>query len=320
MQVPNRVSPRQPQWLKNTDGEERRVGVEMEIGGMSLATIAEKVKAAVGGVIQQEDPYRAAVDETSLGRVEIEFDALLFSDFKLKGFLDQLPFELFSDGDDLSKSLEKLLASIAARFVPFELVFPPVPISRLSELEAVREALRGEAEGTGSSATNAFGLHLNPEMPDLKVHTALQYLRAFLCLDEELQQSHQVNVTRALSPFIDPFPEEYVKKVLNEKYRPDWAEFTSDYLRDNSTRNRPLDFLPLMAEIDEVAVRNALPEEKINPRPTLHYRLPNCRIDQPDWSITAEWNRWMTVEELVCEDQALAEACRRTLKQRSGSC
>ena len=63
------------------------------------------------------------------------------------------------------------------------------------------------------------------------------------------------------------------------------------------------------------SVRAALPEEKVNSRPTLHYRLPDCRIDEPDWSITTEWNRWMLVEELVCDEQALSEACREALTQ-----
>jgi len=316
MRTPNRDTPKLPPWLNTADGVERRVGVEMEIGGMPLASITERVRASIGGVVRKESQYRAAVEETCIGRVGVEFDASLFSDFKLRGILDELPLQFFS-AHDLPASLEKWLASAAAHFVPFELVFPPVPISHLAELEKVREALQREAEGTGSSVFNGFGLHLNPEIPDLKVRTALQYLRAFLCLYEDLVQSHRVDTTRVLSPFIDPFTKEYAALVLDEAYEPDWPKFTTDYLRHNPTRNRPLDLLPLMAEVNEATVRDALPEEKINNRPTLHYRLPDCRIDEPGWSITAEWNRWMAVEILVCDEEKLSAACHQMLT-RSG--
>jgi len=290
----------------------------MEFGGMSLMTIAENVRRTLGGVVHQESEYRASIEQTSIGRVGVEFDACLFSDFKLKGFLEQLPFQLFPE-QDLPGSLERLLASAAARFVPFELVFPPVPISRLHELEPVRELMRCEAEGTGMSIFNAFGLHLNPEVPDLKAPTTLRYLRAFLCLDQELQRIHQVDITRALSPYVDPFPNAYAAQVLSESYRPDWPEFIADYLRHNPTRNRPLDLLPLLAEINETVVVDALPGEKINRRPTLHYRMPNCQIDEPDWTITAEWNRWVAVEKLAYDESALTAACDRALSQRSSS-
>ena len=40
-------------------------------------------------------------------------------------------------------------------------------------------------------------------------------------------------------------------------------------------------------------------------RPTFHYRLPNCRVDEPDWRIAHEWNAWVTVEALAADEDAL---------------
>jgi hypothetical protein len=40
-------------------------------------------------------------------------------------------------------------------------------------------------------------------------------------------------------------------------------------------------------------------DPKIKARPTFHYRLPNCHIEDPDWSLAGEWNTWCVVERLA---------------------
>lgn len=253
-----------------------------------------------------------------IGDVKVEFDASLFSDLKVRGFLKDWPLEAEAVRDgSIAGNLETLTATAAARLVPFEVIFPPLEITRLGELEDVRETLRDEAEGTGASLTNAFGLHFNPELPDTDAATILTYLRAFFCLYDELVDAHSVDTARRISPFIDPFPKAYVMKVLDPDYAPDLSNFIDDYLEANPTRNRPLDLLPLLAWLDEKRIRARLPEEKISKRPTLHYRLPDCRMDQPEWTITAEWNRWARVERLAAGEE-LKEACTRLLRQMYG--
>ena len=63
--------------------------------------------------------------------------------------------------------------------------------------------------------------------------------------------------------------------------------------------------LPLFAFINERLVRELYgEEEKINKRPTFHYRLPNCEIDRKEWSLNKEWQRWLIVEK-IAGDSAL---------------
>ena len=76
-------------------------------------------------------------------------------------------------------------------------------------------------------------------------------------------------------------------------------EIFADYLEHNATRNRALDLLPMMAEIDEDRVRRAVDDPKIKARPAFHYRLPNCHIEREDWSLSQPWNVWWVVEELA---------------------
>jgi hypothetical protein len=49
--------------------------------------------------------------------------------------------------------------------------------------------------------------------------------------------------------------------------------------------------------------------ENVRPRPTFHYRLPNCLVDDPSWSFALEWNRWVEVERLAEDPVRLARAC-----------
>ena len=307
-----------PPRSETDEGNPRRVGVEVEFGGMKLEDIVAKVHECLGGEIEEVCDYSATVRDTRIGDVKVEFDASLFTDLKVRGLLKDWPLEAEAVRQGhIAGNLEKLMATAAAQLVPFEVVFPPLDIARLPELEDVRETLRDYAKGTGAALTNAFGLHFNPELPDTRVATILDYLRAFFCLYEELVDAHRVDAARRISPFIDPFPKPYVLRVLDPGYAPDLDVFIDDYLDANPTRNRPLDLLPLLAWLDEAKVVTRLPDEKISKRPTLHYRLPDCRMDQSDWTIIAEWNRWARVENLAASP-TLKAACRHELRRMHG--
>jgi hypothetical protein len=307
---------RLPPVLETDAGTSRHVGVEIEFCGLELDEITARIKWAVGGKIQRDSEYQAKVLETSVGTVRVELDAGLFRDLKVRRFFESLNLEGWRA--DLGLSLEQMMATEVRRFVPFEVVFDPIPIPRIVELEAVRRALAPGSEGTRRSMFNAFGLHLNPELPRLDATTILRYLQAFLVLYEELKLRHKVDVSREFSPFIDAFPELYVSRVLQKSYTPTISSLMDTYLKFNPTRNRPLDLLPVLAWIDEDRVRRALPKEKIGKRPALHYRLPNSQMDEADWSITQEWNHWVQVEILVSNPDTLARRCRELARDHRG--
>ena len=160
---------------------------------------------------------------------------------------------------------------------------------------ALREA---GAVGTEESLLAVYGVHINTEIPRLDASTLHSYLRAFSVLQWWLVDSHEVDATRKVSPYIDLFPESYLMQVLSE------SESTIDdifgnYLKHNASRNRALDLLPLLAEIDEKRVRDAVDDPKIKARPAFHYRLPNCNIDRPGWSLAEAWSTWCVVERLT---------------------
>jgi putative glutamine amidotransferase len=296
-----------PERINRADGEPRRVGVELEFSGLSLDMIEDLLVQAGGSSFQRQSDYVSVVSFPELGEVKVELDARIFSELKVRKIFSDLQI------DDLKKdwgsSLELRLSEEVRRFVPYELVFPPVAIAELERVDRICAVLANAAEGTRASLFNAFGTHFNPELPQLDVATLLAYLRAYLVLEKRLETLHDVDPSRRVLPFIDHFPMRYVERIMDPGYQPDLPSFTADYLHFNPTRNRPLDLLPVLKGLCEEQVQMALPKVKIGSRPTLHYRLPNCQIDDPEWSIAVEWNRWMEVERLANEPDTLRRAC-----------
>lgn len=290
--------------LKRSDGETRRVGVELEFSGLNIDTISQIVGNQFNGNLKRISAYETIIENTEFGEFRIELD---FSYLKQLG--READHELKKE--DLEELPEKVLAAVAEQVVPFEVVTPPIPMDRLAVLEPMVEQLRTEgALGTRRSAIYAFGLHLNPEMPGVDAGTILAYMRAFMCLYDWLERVGEVNWSRQLTPYIQRFPKNYVRKVTDLDYSPDLSHLIDDYLEENPVRNRALDMLPLFAHLDEQRVRKIVDDDRVNARPTLHYRLPNCDIDLDGWSVNTPWSDWMQVELLANDELRLEKMCR----------
>lgn len=301
-----------PEPLRNRRGDVRRVGVEIEFGGVSLPDAAEAIRAAYGGELRQDHEHRFTV-LTHLGEFEVTFDSSLLSDKKYEQVLERLGVPVT---DGVKDAVEGALRRIGGTFLPLEVGTPPIPVDHLDELNKLEQALRDRhAEGTRSGLLYAFALHLNPEAHD--PHDGAEvaaHLRAFLLLYEWLFRRADVDTLRRILPFINPFPEAYTRQVIDPDYAPDMPTLTTDYLRANPTRNRPLDLLPLLAFNDrDLMARPEMAGQKVSPRPTYHYRLPNSLIDDPKWSIAQEWNRWVLVERLATDRELLRGLARAYL-------
>ncbi len=294
-------SVRFPPVRNNEAGKPRKMGLEIEFSGLTIDRIVSLVVMCYGGEPEPESNYKKFVRGTRLGDFTIELDWVLLQKLARTDYAKKIGEEVGVVIDARwQKRVEKLLATTAEAIVPYEVSFPPVPFDTIPELEELRKAIcRMRGKGTSASPFNAFGLHLNPEIPSADTNVILRYFQAFLLLYEWLRLSHEIDIMRKITPFIDPFPEKYVLEVLDTGYKPDAGKLIDDYLEHNPTRNRPLDMLPLFAWLDEDRVRNRLDEELIRPRPTFHYRLPNSSIDDPDWTFTKEWNVWVEVERLA---------------------
>lgn len=284
------------------------------MGDVAMDVMAEAVRAEFGGRIEGGGAFVTHVRETEYGDFKVELDASVLRDHRYREHLRRLGIEL--DEKD-RESLDRWLADAAARLVPYEIVAPPVPMSVLPRLDRVRAALQRQgAQGTQASLLYAFGLQLNIEAHSLNADWLTPLLQAFVLLYEALVKAGNIDLARRLTPFIKPFPGSYVRHLLHPAYRPGIGELIDDYLEYNPTRNRPLDMLPLFAVVDEQRIGSAPVEhELIKPRPALHYRLPNCEIDDPDWTLARPFNAWAEVEHLAADTDRLEEAREEYLRR-----
>lgn len=285
------------------DGRLRRVGVEMELAGLSVDEAVAVLAAQIGGRPSGDGRYEVRVDGDPAGPWQVEIDS---SQLKALG---RRPRDDSALGGAVGLA-EDTLRFFAEQVEPIEVISPPLPLDRLGDVNRLIARLReAGALGTGDDPAYAFGLQLNPELPDTGAGAILAYLRAFLCLEDWLRQRAHVDVTRRLTAFTDPFPRAYARRVVDAGYAPDLARLMDDYLDANPTRNRALDLLPLCLHLDPARVRSRVRAERVKPRPALHYRLPNSDIGRPDWDLGEPWADWLAVEALAADPARLAALC-----------
>jgi hypothetical protein len=295
-----------PSQTQNYEGSERRVGLELELTGVSHEEIASIVVQTYGGFKEKQGELAFEVKDTELG------------DFRIETDLHHV--KKIGENSGQPGILRTVLEWGVSRLdlIPTEIVMPPIRLSNLHRTEELREQLRKKgAQGTSESWTYAFGLHINPEAVSLEIDSILLHLQAYLLRRRRLKEEMAVNLSRDISPFINPFPEEYIQIALQEKYQPDLGRFIDDYLTYNPTRNRRLDLLPLLTYLDSSRVTRKLAAgviEKTNPRPTYHFRLPNSHVGDPDWRFADSWELWLGVEHLA-ESLMIPETRSRLLKQ-----
>lgn len=299
----------------NAMGEERSVGFEFEFTGVEMEDSASMLLMLYGGEIEQLSTFEFKVTNTKFGDFGLELDAQLLREKKYEKFLRNIGIDLsrFEGQDTVEDSLKELASSV----VPYEIITPPIPLSEMTEITALVDELRKlKAKGTGSSFVYAFGLHLNPEIPDDSTETLLNYLRAYVLLDPWIRKEIAIDVSRRLTPFINRFEDDYLQHILNPDYHPSQTEFIEDYFKFGNSRNRPLDLQPLFMCLNEELTSKLVEDTLTSSRPAFHYRLPNCSPEDESWTLAAEWNRWVLVEILAEDEDSLIKYCKLYLKMK----
>ncbi len=280
--------------------DKRAVGFELEFTGLEIDEVSEIVAHALSGVVSKDDSFVYTVRNTDFGDFRIECDSSFLKDRKYADWLNNLGIELKKDSE---KRLELSIAEHSQILVPRELVSPPIPGNQLASFYKMIRQIQGRYQDKDNKSFSLApcGLHINIEVASLEAPYLLSILRAFCLMYEDLYKEINVDMIRSLAPYIKPFPKQYVLKILDPKYQPTQSQFIDDYFKDNPTRNRALDLSVIFAEIDPDRLQNVegLELDLIKPRPAFHYRLPNCELNNPKWSVEAELERWSRIEDLA---------------------
>lgn len=302
-----------PPATTKSDESPRRVGVEFELQGIPVDMLARLTALTLRGDIEtvSEAEYLVHVPEQGTYRVEVDY-ALLKQFAKAKHETEGTDESAF---DALAVDT---LSAVSSVIVPCEIVAPPLPIDKFAEpLQTLTDAIReAGGKGTGHSVFYAFGLHLNVEPPNLDADTVAAFMKAFACLFDWIVWKGEVDWARRITPYIKRYPADYDLQLTDPDYWPDWDALIVDYLRANATRNRAMDMLPLFSDRNPAAVELAVDDDLVKPRPAFHYRLANCTIDDPAWSIADPWDRWLQIEHLANDRDALNACCEAYRRDR----
>lgn len=299
-----------PDNLHTVEGKERRVGIEIELSGLGYDDLVQLVAGFLEAEPELTSRYVSRL-ATDLGDFTIELDSDPIKDLDLTD--DRLPESI----RELGGQAMEVIDAAAERIVPLEIVSPPVPFSAVPRIQAMMEKLRDAgALGSREAIYYAFGLQLNPELPDLEPATLVRYFQAFAALYDWLKSRHQLDISRKFTTYIEPWSSKYVDLLMDDDYAPDQAQLMRDYLKYNPTRNRALDLLPLFAHLDADLLAEHVEDPRIKSRPTLHYRLPDCDIDNDDWVLASVWNDWVILERIAADADQLAEL-RSLYRERS---
>jgi hypothetical protein len=298
-----------PPRLTDETGQTRRAGFEFEFGNLPIGEAAAALHADLGGELESISPFEAVLRGSKLGKLKVERDANLLKSTRYRKWLKTLGVE-FTPGT-LAHEIETNIDSASRILIPCEVVTQPIALQELDGLDTLVKTLNGlGAEGTQDSVIYAFGLHINASLPSSDSLAILRHLQSFLLLHAWLIEAAGTDLTRRyLTPYIDPFPQEYMEKVLDVAYRPSLEQLIDDYLAFNPTRNRALDMLPIFCDLDRERVMAGLPADErklVQGRPAFHYRLPDCKVNVPGWSVAGAWNHWVFIEKLA-DDAALMQ-------------
>lgn len=279
-------------------GDPRRVGVEIEIGGLPEERVASVARDTLGGRLEQGDGPFWSLKDSEIGDLEVYLDIFIRNSEK--------------------SALRDAALNLGREVIPVEIVSQPLTRDGMRRLNDLIPSLR-EAGALGSSAGVffGFGIHFNIQIASEAIADIRGPLTAFALIEDWLRAVLPIDETRRILPFTAPYPTAFVRGLLALDPGGDLGQLIALYLGHNATRNRGLDMLPLFACLAPEALPPAL-LASVSSRPTFHFRMPDCRIDEPGWSLEQEWRRWVLVEQ-VASDPHLMRVLARVWQDAHGA-
>lgn len=305
---------------KNFKDEPRHYGLELEFVGPAFEHSAQIMAKSLGVEAKRDHNTRYHYHIEG-----IEDPFILELDFKLAQELSAYAEKKrqghhSKDMDtQLLDQLDRGTIGAVEGVVPSEIVTPPLKYDQLHLVRDLVEAFRkAGAKGTSESLLYAFGYHINPEARSLESEALLSVIKSFSLLHDYLQRHLSMDFSRILTGYAAPYKKAYLKKIMAPSYAPDKRDLMLDYIKLNKSRNYALDMFPLFAFMDNDFFKRHIQDDLVKARPTYHFRLPNCQINDSAWSIDDGLKAWDLVEKLS-DDKDLLDKLTGLYRTHKGS-
>ncbi len=267
-------------------GGPRCVGVEIEFAGLDEEATADLIQSELGGEKEAAGRMEWRVTGSELGEVSVLRDSAYRK---------------------LDSPLAEKSLRLAGALVPVEIVTAPLDPVALPRLARLVDALvAAGAYGSQAGVFLGYGLHLNVEVAGERAADILPIVRAYGWLEDWLRQVNPIDSSRRILPFVDPWPRGFLDALADPTLH-STSGLIDAYLGHSPSRNRGLDLLPLFRHLDPDRLSDyGEAGGTVAARPAFHYRLPDSRLGDPQWSLAFEWNRWQLVERVAADGDLLS--------------
>lgn len=261
----------------------RRVGVEVEFAGLGVTEAADVLASVYGGRRAEEGTREITLKGSALGDLRVELDIALKQQWA-----------------------EDLATQVLGDLIPVELVTQPLPQTDLPRIEhLITTLVASGALGTREKLAYGFGIHFNVELPDDDGTALVATTRAYALCEDWLRHADPLDPARRILPFVAPFPSVLVTHLAGaEGWGP--RDLARAIVAHAPSRHFGLDLLPALQHLCPDALAEVPADHLKGGRPAFHYRLPEARLGENDWSLAYEWNRWVMIEHVASDSDLLA--------------
>lgn len=205
-----------------------RLGIEVEFKGLSPRESAEKVRAVLGGKIEQrEERLKTSIKSYDASGQPI-YNELIIHEFEVVGS---------KIGDILLKPETNQIDDVHTldnKDQVVELVTAPIRYPEVQKLDLALQELK-KAGAQGTDAQTPVSTQVNVEMFEgkrgkVKVSEILDIMRAYLRPEHSEQIENHIEVPDIRKPYIAEYSPGFMRKLLDPTYNPSEREFYDDFV------------------------------------------------------------------------------------------
>ncbi|NDD90939.1 hypothetical protein EBZ37_02480 [bacterium] len=213
-------------------GDQSRMGIEVELTGLSPERVAQEVQSKLGGRIEKDfDLTKTNIKGHDAQGLPI-YDTIKTPIFVLKGS---------SIGDvilkpDYNQITDAFDAEEAKKSVVTEIVTNPIRMGEVEKLQETLTHLKSKG-GIGTTPDVAVATQVNVEWMGGKGNEAkwkaadlVNLLRSYTRPEHRAQIDPHLQVPGNRSPYLELFSKGFMKKLLDPSYNPNFREFYDDYI------------------------------------------------------------------------------------------
>lgn len=202
-----------------------RVGLEVELAGLSVDRTVEILKSVLGGKITDNLVYEHYIDPITREDVRYTVTEKILVGSKIGDIKVKPEDNVISNAN---------LKNAVAQTPLVEIVTSPIYVESVPAFqEAIDEIRRQGALGTSDGF--AVAIQVNVEIAqgireNMKPSDLLNLLRNYLNAENHRDIAREINVAAIRERYLGEYTKGMMKRIMNPSYQPNWGQFHFDFM------------------------------------------------------------------------------------------